>query len=207
MKEIWENKKYRSMIVLGLWLVFITFIFILAMIGNNNRQENEQLESKKEITIQEMVDEFVKDSNIINYKTSIIENNETTILNGTYTLGNFTGYLTNSKEVIQYSCNNNSCYKIFVDHQEPMEDYLFNEVKNPLHIASISPDLVLQNELDNQKIYKYTEINSDGTIEYEVIATLKEINNEKIFQISQININTNNLKIETQISYEKENEN
>ncbi|MBQ4584127.1 MAG: hypothetical protein IJA94_04500 [Bacilli bacterium] len=202
MKEIWENKRYRSMIVLGLWGFFIIFIFVLAAFGNNNQKVTEEPKKEKEITIQDLLNAYKNPLNTINYEITITENDTKIILEGTYVLNKHTGYLTTATEVISYRCENRLCYKTFIDHEEPMDTYLFEGIKDPLYIAKFADNLVLQDENEDKKSYKYTEITSDGTTEYEVITEKQTINNEETYQISQINITTPNLRIETKVNLE-----
>ena len=131
MKEIWENKRYRSMIILGLWMIFIIFIFILSSLGNNTQKTSEeQKQDSKEITIQELLKDYQETSNAINYEITITENDTKIILDGTYASNKHTGYLTTATEVISYRCENSLCYETFIDHEEPMDTYLFEGIKD-----------------------------------------------------------------------------
>lgn len=202
MKEIWENKRYRSMITLGLWGIFIIFIFILAAFGNNNQNVTEEPKKEKEVIIKELLSQYQNPLNTINYEITITENDTKTVLDGTYASNKHTGYLTTATEVISYRCENSLCYKTFIDHEEPMDIYLFEGIKDPLYIAKFADNLVLQNENEAKKSYKYTEITSDGATEYVVVVKKQMVNNEENFQISQINISNPNLKVETKVNLE-----
>ncbi len=95
-KEIWQNKRYRSLIILGLYIII--YIFLIIVLGSSNEtttlppetQEEPKtaLENYQDMTNYEFVLEITeqKDSNEIKHSYNGKTDGEVTIINDTYYL-------------------------------------------------------------------------------------------------------------------------
>lgn len=203
MKEIWANKRYRSMIILGLWIIFIVFIFILSSFSRSTTQSDTENNNKvnKEVNIKEVINLYLSPFNVVSYEMVITENEDKTLIEGDHLNKKYSGYLTNSNEVINYRCENQVCYKTFVGYEEQIDTYLFEGVKDPLYVTNLADKLVLKENTDDKKAFLYTETNLDETKEYLVI--LEKNADENEYQITEIKIKSSNLLIETKLTLHK----
>lgn len=142
MKELWQNERSKAGITLGLWLVFIFFIFMLASCNSSSRKgvatpepkSNEEdilyrvsslLSSdysfKMTIELNDLSSKRVYDANkYIDEKTNS---------------DMFSGYIEETSGINKFRCGDlktneyntisPTCYKIFLDHEE--EELLYKE--------------------------------------------------------------------------------
>lgn len=153
-KEGLGNPKKKSLVMLGIYLVF--FIFVFAVIGGSNEPTpiiNEIKEEKSTI-------ENYKDMNSYEYKATFIENGLTNVIEGTYfnntSLLNYNGLKYYYENDLMYLIDNDSYYLSSINYNVSK---LFNKNLN-----------ILFDKLNEQYKTEYT----DGTKEINYNLLLKE---------------------------------
>ena len=157
MKEKWQNPKSRSAIILGIWLVFILIVMILSAIGSPkksstsiNQEDNHKADISKE------VDTLF--NNKISYKISYEKKDlsDKKVFDVTYDNKIYEGFIEDNSGIMKFHCDLVICYKLSMDHEEELEDYLIKEEIDIMKIKSIKDKL----ELDKNDNYVYTEDNT-----------------------------------------------
>ena len=151
MKELWQNERSKAGITLGLWMVFILFIFALISCSNT---KDVPADKKEEITIKEKIDTFLK--NDLSYKITVEENDSRKIFNVSYKNNEYEGYLQDNIGITKFNCKENKCYTVYLDHQDEIEEYYFKDDLDIFSIRNISDKLSLEKSLSNDTNYVYT---------------------------------------------------
>ena len=151
MKEIWKNTRARAGITLGLWIIFIAFVFILA---STAEPKNNTLK-KDEVSISNLVNTLL--DNPISYKITY-ETKDLTIkktLDVSYKDKTYTGYLEDSNGITKFKCDLDICYKVNLESEEEIEDYYFTDELNILNIKKVVDNL------KEDKDHNYSYIDED----------------------------------------------
>ena len=174
MKEKWQNPKSRSAIILSIWLVFILIVIILSAIGSPkrgsdpiNQENNTNADISKEV-ISKAVDTLFKDK--ISYKITYEKKDlsEKKVFDLTYEDKIYEGFVEDNLGIMKFHCDLVICYKLSMDHEEELEDYLIKEEIDIMKIKSIKDKL----KLDKNNNYIYEQDN----ITYRVLIKDNKVN-------------------------------
>lgn len=183
--ELWKNKKYRSLIKLILWFIFIIIICCLAILSdakriqNNTKAEEESIYFKKmildlnyhKIKVKYNLDEYTAEGIVENsIFTGTIKYNNEKIYNVKYENGNLTKETTNSnEEYLLIHINSNYLQPAYLinllNQNEPQ--VLKENTKFKYNIDNIIYELEILNEYHYQ--IKITDNDITSTLDYEKI--------------------------------------
>ncbi len=167
--ELWKDKKYRSLIELVLWFIFIIVICCLAILSDSKRLINNNEEEERNVYFSKMILDLNYSKIQVKYNLSdyiaqgIVENN---IFNGTIKYNN--GKVYN----VKYENGN-----LIKDNDNESDDFLLIYINSKYLIPAYLINLFNSNEaevIDENKLYKYTI----DSVVYEL-----EIINEYHYQI------------------------
>lgn len=157
-KELWSHPKYRILIKLGGYFVFFVIFFILAAVGRNNVENQNNTENKgNNISYNTMKNNILKNSLKVKYQ--ITSNNESYI-EGTIINNVFTGTLEQNSILKKIKIEAENVYLI-EKNNETQDETLLNDINliyifpaNIINILNENSSIMKQN--DSQKIYSYT---------------------------------------------------
>lgn len=179
-KEMWANPRYKAIIKLGAWFVFLIVIVVFSSLSspkesNNIPTDETQKEEVVFASLEEMQNNILVNSSKYNLKILNIVDNSVSIYTGEINEGIDVGYFESATEVYKYSCTLENCYKLYTDHQEEfeMESYPLLYINNVFEmIKGKEADITIKEE---NKIYKYN-IDVQGYIwEIEITTSLTDI--------------------------------
>lgn len=150
LKELWSHPRYKALMKLGGWLLFIACIFIISVISPK-KDDNVTFTSFKSLDVMQ--------ENLLlgNYKYQIDLNIDGIITkyNGFLKGEVNEGYYESTDEIYKYSCNIEFCYKVFADHQEEMV-HEFPELTMPSYIFDLIKSVEAEVKEDKEiKTYTY----------------------------------------------------
>lgn len=180
-KEIWENQRYKALIKLACWFIFFLLIFLFCSFSS------EPTKVKKEGKVNEQETTFLDfeamKSNLLtqsyDYTYNVTNEIDKTleVYNGKIVEGVDNGYYESKTVVYKYSCTLEKCYKEFTDHKEEFDinNYPLKYILSVFElIKEVNPIIV--NE-DDKKIYKYSIVDQDNTIEVKIVTSSVDIIN------------------------------
>lgn len=184
-KKLRSTEKGNAAFKLGVECLFIVFVLFIIVTGNNKSQNNvkdlidsgeSKMESKTEYTYLDKENKLK--SGTYSY-TFDITGSLKVKYSGKYTNGNAEGYREDSSNIIKYSIENNTVYKVDMDNKTPYTDLyvgldanLFDY--NYLFDTLNSKSAIIDNK-DNDITYTYENING-----YNIVV---KMDNENINEI------------------------
>lgn len=174
--ELWKNKKYRTLIKLTLWIIFIIIICALAIVSDTQKKIKNNQEAEKDVYFSKMILDLNYNKIKVDYELEeyiaqgIVENNI------------FTGsikYKDGKTYNVKYENGN-----LIKDSDNPNDEYLLIHINSKYLLPAYLINLFNNNEaqiIEENKKIKYTIDN----ITYEL-----EIINEYHYQIK---INDNDI--------------
>ena len=181
MKKFFENDRLRAGVMLILWCVFILVILILFSCSPKKTKTVDE-SIVKDINIESKIESLL--SNPINYKISSTINNVKESYDVTYEDNEYEGYYQNENETFKFKCNKTKCYKLYIDHDEELNESI---LKNELDIFK------LKNIAD-----KFTKEDDYYTYSIEDKTYNIYLENDNIIRIT---VNTNHSDIIFNINY------
>ena len=159
-KEIWSNKRYRSLILLGFWMIFFVFVYFVM---NNNDHDN-VIQKPKEVEVTKTTLDKYKEMK--NY-TFNLEINTSKSENSIYS---YTGKTYQDITILndKYLLKDNTIYEINGNQMKVLEATLFE-----INIFKLKPNNI--NNLISLGQLNYETKYNDGSIEKSFLIPLKEI--------------------------------
>ena len=203
MKELWQNERSKAGITLGLWMVFIIFVFILASCGTTSKKESATPEPKSDETdILYRLDSLLSsnysfkltiEANDLSYKRVYDANKRHDEEKNT---DMFEGYIEDSSGINKFRCGDLKftevqtltpiCYKVFLDHEDEEPLYKKEVLQNINYVKQNAKNL----EAKEKHTYSYTDND----------VSLKVIDDDNNL-INRIVIETNENKVTIDFNY------
>ena len=135
--SFWQTERGKSLIKLGLWLIFILAIIIFAYTNKNDEtvnNENKEIEEKETYEFKkydEMIDSLLNSNYEFNYDIVIDDNNY--LFNGTKCNNEVLGYKESNMGIIKYYISDNT-YQVILKDLVPIENLYENIDTNYLDL-------------------------------------------------------------------------
>ena len=135
--SFWQTERGKSLIKLGLWLIFILAIIIFAYTNKNDEtvnNENKEIEEKETYEFKkydEMIDSLLKSNYEFNYDIVIDDNNY--LFNGTKCNNEVLGYKESNMGIVKYYISDNT-YQVILKDLVPIENLYENIDTNYLDL-------------------------------------------------------------------------
>ena len=159
-KEMWANPRYKAIIKLGFWFVFLIVIVVFSSVSSpkeTNSIPNSEMDKEEIVfaSLDDMQNNILLNNSKYSLKVSNVVNNSLLVYDGEIVEGVDIGYFESTNEVYKYSCTLEGCYKLYTDHQEEIEMQSY-----PLLYISDVFQMIKDKEADvtisgENKIYKY----------------------------------------------------
>lgn len=194
-KELWANPRYKAIMKLGLWFIFLLIIIIASTFSSSNKEQvlNNNDIQKEEVNFPSLIDLENKLFNTkvkYTYKVNSFVDNDTIIYNGEINEEIDTGYYESKTEIYKFSCTLEKCYKLFTDHQEEylIDNYPLKFIKNTFETVNN----LKSTEHINESVKTYTYITNvqeeDWKIEIKTnltdITSIKLTTPKELYEIS-----------------------
>ena len=181
--SFWQTERGKSLIKLGLWLIFILAIIIFAYTNKNDEtvnNENKEIEEKETYEFKkydEMIDSLLNSNYEFNYDIVIDDNNY--LFNGTKCNNEVLGYKESNIGIVKYYISDNT-YQVILKDLVPIENLYENIDTNYLDLN------ILFNNL-NEYLYNIEKNEDTRVITYkkegyqvEVTTNLNNVTNINI---------------------------
>lgn len=135
--SFWQTERGKSLIKLGLWLIFILAIIIFAYTNKNDEtvnNENKEIEEKETYEFKkydEMIDSLLNSNYEFNYDIVIDDNNY--LFNGTKCNNEVLGYKESNMGIVKYYISDNT-YQVILKDLVPIENLYENIDTNYLDL-------------------------------------------------------------------------
>ena len=186
-REMWANPRYKAIIKLGAWFVFLIIIVIFSAFSSNSESNDVTNNIKKEENIvfasfDEMKNNLLTKDYKYTYKVANNNANSLEVYNGEVKALVESG----SKEVIyKYSCAESKCYKVFTDHQEEIQ--IESPVLTKLNsIFELIKDKNLIEKVEGEtKSYSYNSSDISELKEIKITTSLNNITAIKVISLTE----------------------
>lgn len=135
--SFWQTERGKSLIKLGLWLIFILAIIIFAYTNKNDEtvnNVNKEIEEKETYEFKkydEMIDSLLNSNYEFNYDIVIDKNNY--LFNGTKCNNEVLGYKESNMGIVKYYISDNT-YQVILNNLVPIENLYENIDTNYLDL-------------------------------------------------------------------------
>ena len=135
--SFWQTERGKSLIKLGLWLIFILAIIIFTYTNKNDEtvnNENKEIEEKETYEFKkydEMIDSLLNSNYEFNYDIVIDDNNY--LFNGTKCNNEVLGYKESNMGIVKYYISDNT-YQVILKDLVPIENLYENIDTNYLDL-------------------------------------------------------------------------
>ena len=193
--KLLANKRFRSLIYLIFWCLFILIIYLTVLapleknINNNlNNTISNEIESQEDI-----FDLNKAKENLLNYNFSYIytyqDNNIKITYNGSRINNNQTGYKELNNEIIKYQIINNEYYTISNDNPILIDnEIILNDYFNLEYIFNLITNTNCE-IIDNILNFQFMDIYVNMVISKENIVQIIINKDEQVFDLKFANIN------------------
>lgn len=189
-RELWANPRYKAIIKLGAWFVFLIIIVIFSAFSTNSNTSDITNDNKEEETVvfdsfDTMLNNLFAKDYKYTYKVANNTLNTLEVYNGE--VKNFveTGYYESKEEIYKYSCSEVKCYKVFTDHQEEIQ--IASPVLTKLNnLFELVKEKTLTEKVDGEtRSYSYTALTEDELKEVKITTSLKNITNIHVVALNE----------------------
>lgn len=189
-KEMWSNPRYKAIIKLGAWFVFLIVIVIFSAFSSNSNSNNVPNDIKKEETVvfssfEEMQNNLLVKDYKYTYKVANNNVDSLEVYNGEVKDSVESGYYESKEEIYKYSCAESKCYKVFTDHQEEIQ--IASPVLTKLNsVFELVKDKTLTEKIEGEaKTYSYNSSDSSELKEFKITTSLNNITNIRVVTLNE----------------------
>lgn len=202
--SFWQTERGKSLIKLGLWLIFILAIIIFAYTNKNDEtvnNENKEIEEKETYEFKkydEMIDSLLNSNYEFNYDIVIDDNNY--LFNGTKCNNEVLGYKESNMGIVKYYISDNT-YQVILKDLVPIENLYENIDTNYLDLNILFNNLneylynIEKNEDTRVITYKKEGYQVKVTTNLDNVTNINIVVDNNTYNLSYNVVNTCNIGV------------